>query len=70
MGRKLTVLWDEREIGNSVMLFTCFCCCCCPSQYALLTQCPIGHLVYKKFIGQYKYLTSEHMVKSQASKPL
>ena len=41
MGRKLTVLWDERELGNSVMLFTCFCCCCCPSQCALPTQCPI-----------------------------
>ena len=40
-GRKLTVLWDERELGNSVMLFTCFCCCCCPSQCALPTQCPI-----------------------------
>ena len=22
MGRKLTVLWDEGELGNSVMLFT------------------------------------------------
>ena len=41
MGRKLTVLWDEREVGNSVMLFTCFCFCCCPSQCALPTQCPI-----------------------------
>ena len=49
MGRKLTVLWDERELGNSVMLFTCFCCCCCPSQCALPTQCPIGHLVVKIF---------------------
>ena len=45
MGRKLTVLWDERELGNSVMLFTCFCCCYCTSQCALPTQCPIGHLV-------------------------
>ena len=32
MGRKLTVLWDEGELGNSVMLFTCTCCRCCPSQ--------------------------------------
>ena len=48
MGRKLKVLWNERELGNSVMLFTCFCCHCCPSQCALLTQCPIGHLVLLK----------------------
>ena len=45
MGKKLTVLWDEGELGNSVMLFTCSCCCCCPSQGALPTQCPIGHHV-------------------------
>ena len=47
MGRKLTVLWDERELGNSVMLFTWFCCRCCPSQRALPTQCPTGHLVLR-----------------------
>ena len=45
MGRKLTVLWDEGDVGNSVMIFTCSCCHCCPSQCALPTQCPIGHLV-------------------------
>ena len=45
MGRKRTVLWDERESDNSIMLFTCFYCCCCPSQCALPTQCPIGHFV-------------------------
>ena len=42
MGRKLTVLWDEGELGNSVMLFTCSCCRCCPS------QCPPPHLVIHK----------------------
>ena len=46
LGRKLTVLWDERELGNSVMLFTCSSCRCCPSQCALPTQCPMGHLVW------------------------
>ena len=46
MGRKLTVLWDERELCNSVNAFTCFCCCCA-SQCALPTQCPIGHFVFK-----------------------
>ena len=50
MGRKLTVLWDEGELGNSVMLFTWFCCCYCPSQCALPTQCPIGHLVKPAFV--------------------
>ena len=53
MGRKLTVLWDERELGNSVMLFTYFCCCCCPSQCALPTQCPIGHLVEAKIFSSH-----------------
>ena len=48
MGRKLTDerMRDERELGNSVMLFTCFCCCCCPSQCALPTQCPIWASCY------------------------
>ena len=32
MGRKLTVLWDEGELGNSVMPFACSRCCCYPSQ--------------------------------------
>ena len=50
IGRKLTVLWHEGELGSSVRLLTCFCCCCCcPSQCALPTQCPIGHLVYLQF---------------------
>ena len=26
MGRKLTVLWNARELSNSVLLFTFFCC--------------------------------------------
>ena len=51
MGKKLTVLWDEGELGNSVMLFTCSCHCCCPSRGALLTQCPIGHLVEADLFG-------------------
>ena len=42
MGRKLIVLWDEGELGNSVRLFSCFCCCCCPSQCAVPTQSAIG----------------------------
>ena len=56
MGKKLTVLWDEGELGNSVMLFTCSCCCCCPFQGALPTQCRIGDLVLFKIGHEFNYI--------------
>ena len=60
MGRKLTVLWDERELGNSVMLFTCFCFCCCLSQCAIRLNAQFGHLVLnrlEKFVCHVGYFS-------------
>ena len=44
-----SIIWDEGELSDSVMLFTCSCCWCCPSQCALSTKCPIEHLVFIEF---------------------
>ena len=45
MGRKLTVLWNEGELGNSVMLSTCFCCRAVLPNVPYRLNAQFGHLV-------------------------
>ena len=45
MGRKLTVLWNERELSNSAMLFTCFCCRAVLPNVPYRLNAQFGHLV-------------------------
>ena len=47
MGRKLTVLWNERELSNSVMLFTCFCCRAVLPNVPYRLNAQFGHLVIR-----------------------
>ena len=48
MGRKLTVLWNEGELGNSVMLSTCFCCRAVLPNVPYRLNAQFGHLVRLK----------------------
>ena len=50
MGRKLTVLWNEGELGNSVMLSTCFCCSAVLPNVPYLLNAQFGHLVTKELL--------------------
>ena len=50
MGRKLTVLWNERELGNSVILFTCFCCRAVLPNVPYQLNAQFGHLVWQRSI--------------------
>ena len=45
MGRKLTVLWNEGELGSSVMLSTCFCCRAVLPNVPYRLNAQFGHLV-------------------------
>ena len=42
---KLTVLWNEGELGNSVMLSTCFCCRAVLPNVPYRLNAQFGHLV-------------------------